>query len=225
MGGPVFATKWDFFFATVLIGVDRTTGVFSGSEPTPGQQMVAVWTSEAIATEALHVESWELRQITIRELLRVLPDGIGVAVDPEHPSGMTASSSYIAQLKRYRTAFPAGTQVRLDGWGSMADGVRDELVRSASADERVLEVHAFTYAVDDSPLLGCLALVVAPDADAGAVASTIDEALTAGAGSAGTGLPVVHVIALDEVPDEVRAALGDAHVLYRRRRRTGFWRR
>jgi hypothetical protein len=219
----VFATKWDFLYSTVLIGVDRTTGVFSGSEPAPGQQMVAVWTSTEIAEQALHVESWELRRIEIRDLLRVLPDGIGVAVDPEHASGMTASASYVAQLKRYVEAFPAGSQVRLDDWSAMPAGVREALVQAASTHD-VSELFAFTYAVDDSPMLGCLAFATVPGADDSSVADALEAALVAAADQEALGLAAVNVLGLDDVPQEVGAVLGDAQVIHRRRR-PGRWRR
>lgn len=223
MTDPVFATKWDFLFARVLIGVDRTTGVFSGSEPAPGQQMVAVWTSEDIATEALHVESWELKQIKVRDLLRLLPAGIGVVVDPETTSGMTATSSYVAQLKRYLVPFPPDSQVRLGDWDAMPQGLRHALVQAATRHE-VQELRAFTYTVDDSPSLGCLAYVPAPGSEASAVTAALDAALASAASPVALGLPAVNVVALDEVPQEVRAALGDAHVIHRGRRSTR-WRR
>jgi hypothetical protein len=213
----VFATKWDFLFAQVLIGVDRTTGVFSGSEPVPGQQMVAVWTSSAIAEDALHVEAWELRPIAVRELLRLLPPSIGVVVDPERPSGMTATAAYVANLKRYLPAFPAGSEVRLAPWESMPDGVRAALVQAV--DGRVQELRAFTYSVDDSPLLGCLAHVALPGVDPADVTAATEAALSAATDAQALGLPRVEVVALDDVPDEVRSALGEGHVLHRRRRR------
>lgn len=217
MTGAVFATKWDFLFAQVLIGVDRTTGVFSGSEPVPGQQLVAVWTSTAIAEDALHVEAWELRPIAVRELLRLLPSGIGVVVDPERPSGMTATVAYVANLKRYVAAFPAGSEIHLAPWVSMPDGVRAALVQAV--DGRVQELRAFTYRVDDSPLLGCLAHVVLAGVDPADVTSAVESALTAATDLGVIGLPRVDVLALDDVPDEVRSALGEGHVLHRRRRR------
>lgn len=219
----VFATRWDFLLAQVLIGVDRSTGVFSGNEPTPGQQMVCVWTSSELATEALHVESWDLRPIAVRELLTLLPGGIGVVVDPERSTGMTASASYIAQLKRYVTAFPAGSEVRLGSW-DLPEGVRGSVVRAATTDHPVTELRAFTYTVDDSPLLGCVVHVAAPGADAAAVAASIDTALASTGPTADLGVAAVHVLPMDELPEEVRAGLlGGSHVIHRRRSRP--WRR
>lgn len=216
----VFPTKWDFLFATVLLGIDRTTGSFSGSESTPGQQLVAVWTSEEIATEALHIESWELRPIAVRDLLRILPEGIGIAVDPETVSGMTATPAYVVQLRRYLSPFPTGARVSLGDWDDMPAAVR-EVLGQAAAHHDVEELRAFTYSVDDSPRRGCLAHESPADGDA---AAALDRALRAASDSAVLGLASVEVVALADVPAEVRAALGTAHVLHRRRR-SRRWRR
>lgn len=201
MSGPVFATRWDFLLAHVVVGVDRSTGVFSGTETVPGQQMVCVWSQMDLATEALHVESWDLRPITMRELLTIFPRGVGVVVDPERPTGMTASSAYVAQVAPYVAPFPAGSEVRLAAWDL------PEALRGAVGDAR-----AFGYTVDDSPLLGC---VVPTSSTTASV-----EATLSGWGSASDlGVAMVHVLAPSDVPEEVRAALPPA------RRRPGRWRR
>jgi hypothetical protein len=221
----VFATKWDFLFATVLIGVDRTTGVFSGSEPTPGQQMVAVWTSEEIATEALHVESWELRPIAVRDLLAVLPDGIGIVVDPERTSGMTASAAYVANLKQLVPAFPVGAPIMMSTWEELTGPVLSAVQQALSAHEDVSELHAFTYRIDDSPTLGCLAYATTGAAVAsGPAAQAIEAALSAAADPADLDVAAVSVLAVDELPEEIRAALGRDHLVHRRRRSRP-WRR
>ncbi|MET1036671.1 MAG: hypothetical protein ABW075_00265, partial [Aeromicrobium sp.] len=161
--------------------------------------------------------------ITVRELLRLLPDGIGVAVDPERASGMTATASYVAQLKRYVAAFPPGSEVRLADWAALPDGVREALSQTAAQLE-LIELRAFTYAVDDSPLLGCLAYVGAPGAETAGVVDALGAALSAATDLVALGLPTVNILSLAEVPDEVRAALGDAQVIHRRQR-SRRWRR
>jgi hypothetical protein len=224
MSGQVFATKWDFLFASVLIGVDRTTGVFSGFEPAPGQQMVAVWTSAEIAEQALHVESWELRPILVRDLLPLLPPGVGVQVDPERTSGMTASAAYVAGLKPFSEAFPVGAAVRVTTWDEIPDGALAAV--SQAADENgVRELHALMYTVDDSPPIGCLAWVGQATSDASAVGRALETALLTAAGPADLGVVTVRVLELSALPQEVRSAIGDRHVLRHRRRRSGFWRR
>lgn len=219
----VFGTKWDFLHASVLIGVDRSTGVFSGSEPTPGQQMVCVWTSEEIATEALHVESWELRPIAVRDLLSIVPAGVGVQVDPERPTGMTATASYVANLRRYVPAFPAGTEVRVSDWGGLSGAVRAAVTDAVAHDDRVRELHAFGYTVDDSPALGCLVVVVDPSGGDDAVGA-VEATLRASADPADLGVGAVAVLRMDELPDEIRDAIGDRHLVHRRRRSRP-WRR
>lgn len=216
----VFATRWDFLFATVLIGVDRTTGVFSGSEPTPGQQMVAVWTSEDIATESLHVESWELRPIAVRDLLAVVPSGVGIVVDPERTSGMTASPAYVANLKQLLPAFPVGTAVMISTWEELAGPVLSAVKQALTAHEDVTELHAFTYRIDDSPALGCLAYTGSD----GSVAGPIEAAVSASADPSDLGVAAVNVLDVAALPDEIRAALGDGFVVHRARRARR-WRR
>jgi hypothetical protein len=210
----VFATRWDFLFATVLIGVDRTTGVFSGSEPTPGQQMVAVWTGEDIATEALHVESWELRPIAVRDLLAIVPAGVGIVVDPERTSGMTASPAYIANLRQLLPPFPTGTAVQLAVWDGLPTPVLSAVTQALVGHDDVSELHAFTYTVDDSPALGCLAYTGGD----GTAADSIEAALSASADPSDLGVATVNVLDVAALPGEVRAALGDRFVVHRVRR-------
>jgi hypothetical protein len=219
----VFATKWDFLFASVLIGVDRSTGVFSGSEPSPGQQMVCVWTSEEIATEALHVESWELRPIRVRELLKVLPDGIGVVVDPERSSGMTASAAYVANLKLLVPAFPVGAAVLISTWEELSGSVLSAVTQALSAHDDVTELHAFTYRIDDSPVLGCLAHATTGPGEE-SVTQAIEAALSASADPGDLGVAAVSVLSVEELPAELRTALGSRHVVHRRKR-ARLWRR
>lgn len=211
MSGQVFATRWDFLHATALIGVDRSTGVYSGNEPSPGQQMVCVWTTSEIAEEALHVESWELRPIAVRDLVAMLPPGIGVIVDPERPSGMTASAAYVSALRPLLDPFPADLPLLVGEWGELTGAVREAVV---AAGDGVGELHAFTYRVDDSPPLGCLA-VVADEMDAAVAA--LRNAVGA---PADVGVAAVHVVPLSAVPEEVGTAIGDAFQVLPARRRS-----
>ena len=219
-----FATRWDFLFASVLVGVDRATGVFSGSEPAPGQQMVAVWTSAEIAEQALHVESWELRPILVRDLVGLLPPGVGVQVDPERTSGMTASAAYVAGIRRFTEPFPVDAAVRVTTWDEIPDGALAAVAQAAD-EQGVRELHALMYTVDDSPPIGCLAWVAGESADPSAVGRALETALLTAAAPQAMGVATVRVVALTSVPQEIREAIGDRHVLRHRRRRTPFWRR
>ena len=219
-----FATKWDFLFATVLIGVDRTTGVFSGSEPAPGQQMVAVWTSTEIAEQALHVESWELKPILVRDLLTLLPDGIGVQVDPETTTGMTASPAYVAGLKPFTAAFPVDVAVRVATWDEIPAGAAAAVVQAAET-AGVTALPAFMYTVDDSPPIGCLAWEAAEPVDGTAVGRSLETALLTAASPAALGVATVRVLPLADVPPEVGSAVAGHDLLGRRRRASWFRRR
>jgi hypothetical protein len=215
VSGSVFATRWDLLHARVLIGVDRSTGVFSGSESSPGQQMVAVWTSHEIAEQALHVESWELRPILVRDLVALVPAGIGIVVDPERPTGMTASPAYVAGLRPLLAAFPTGLPLRVAVWDELEAPAREAVL--AAAEGR--EVHAFAYRVDDSPAIGCVAVGGdAPQQLFDAVQQAVGDPSSAG-------VAFIRVVRLTEVPSEMREAVGDAFRVRPSRRRSLFRRR
>lgn len=216
----VFATRWDLLLAWVLIGVDRASGVFSGSEPEPGRQAVCVWTSEAAITEALHVESWDVRQIKVRDLVAMLPAGIGLQVDPGIPTGLTLAADDVAALRGLGAPFPPGAAA-LHAWAGPTGAVRDALVAAATG--RVRELRAFGYTVGDSPVLGCLAHD-APAEDADAVGAALEDALSATTTPAALGVPTVNIVRLDDVPAALRDQLGDEHALLRERPRRR-WRR
>lgn len=217
-----FETKWDFLFAQVLVGIDRSSGVWSGSEPAPGQQMVCVWSSEAIATEALHIESWELKWIKVRDLLALVPAGIGVVVDPERPDGMTASAAQVAQLKTLTAPFPPEAALRVTSWDELDGPALDAIVAAAVGSERVTEVRAFVYTIDESPALGCLAYTFGGDNEDSDVLSAASDLL--GQRLADLGVKDVNVLSWPDVPAEIRAALPDGFVIHRRRR-PRLWRR
>ncbi len=163
--------------------------------------MVCVWSQLDLATEALHVESWELRPIAMRDLLTLLPSGIGVVVDPERPTGMTASASYVGQIKPYVAPFPAGSDIRLHDWH-----LPPALLESLG------DVRPFGYTVDDSPMVGCVV-------DSSADPRGVESALAAWGAPADLGVPCVHVLEPEDLPDEVRSRLAPA------RRRSRLWRR
>lgn len=219
----MFANKWDFLFARVLVGIDRSTGVWSGTEPAPGQQMVCVWSSEAIATEALHVESWELKWIDVRELLTLIPDGVGVVVDPERPDGMTASPAQVAQLKSLTAPFPPDAPLRVTSWDELTGSVLDAIVAAAADSASVREVRAFVYTVDESPALGCLAYSFADQADEQVLVAA-RELVDGKAGECE--VKAINVLDWTDVPSEVRSALPDDFIIYPRKRRgPRLWRR
>ncbi|NRQ50174.1 hypothetical protein [Aeromicrobium stalagmiti] len=221
MSGPVFATRWDFLLATVLIGVDRSTGVYSGSETVPGQQMVCVWTRREIAEEALHVESWDLRPIEVRDLVAMLPPGIGVVVDPERPSGMTASAAYVSALRPLLDPFPPDVAILVGSWDELAGDVLDAVRATMSGPAAVRDLVAFTYRVDDSPPLGCLAFA----ADDPAPATAALRAATASVVDPGAlGVAAIRIVPTGVVPAEVLTAVGDTFRVAPPRRR-GRWRR
>lgn len=224
MNAQAFPTKWDFLYASVLIGIDRSTGVFSGSESS-GKPMVCVWTSDELAAQALHIESWDIKQIKVRVLLALVPDGYGILVDPERPTGMTATPAYVAQLKAFAAPFPEGATIRVSSWSALPTAVRRAVTGAVSGQDLVRELYAFTYTIDDGPVLGCLAYVVRGTPPEITTTSRALETALGGAADIGSlGVAAVNVLTLDEVPHRVRASLTDKHLIHRRRRSRP-WRR
>lgn len=217
---PAFATRWDLLHAWVLIGVDRASGVFSGSEPEPGRQAVCVWASRDAITEALHVESWDPRRIRVRDLVAMLPAGIGLQVDPGLPSGITLTSAEVSALRELVPPFPPG-EPALHAWAGPTGAVRDALVAAASG--RVRALHAFGYTVGDSPVLGCLAHDTAPD-EVEAVDAALESVLAAAVDADALGVARVDVVRLGDVPAPLRDVLRREHVLLPERPRRR-WRR
>lgn len=225
MNDQAFPTKWDFLYASVLIGIDRSTGVFSGSESASGQPMVCVWTSDEVATDALHVESWDIKQIKVRVLLSLVPDGYGIVVDPERPSGMTATAAYVAQLKQFVKPFPDGAKIWVSRWGGFSTAVRRAVISAVSDQDLVRELYAFSYTVDDGPALGCLAYVVSgTPPEVTTTTRALEVALSGAADLATLGVAAVSIVTMDEVPERTRARLTGTHLIHRRRRSRP-WRR
>ena len=220
----MFATKWDFLFARVVLGVNRANGTWSGSTSAQGDDMVCVWTSEELATEALPVESWSLQPIPVRNLLSRLPPGVGVVIDPERPSGLTCSPDYVISLQRYTLAFPSGESVVRVGAWDLPGGVREGLRRTVADTPGLISLHAFVYAVDDSPLLGCLVYEIEDGCDTDALVAALGAPLADGTPLSGPELATVNMLSLTSVPDEVRSTLADDTHLVHRRKRRGFWR-
>ncbi|MFI5427991.1 hypothetical protein [Aeromicrobium sp. UC242_57] len=216
MSDPVFATKWDFLFARVLVGIDRSSGVWSGSEPAPGQQMVCVWSSEVRATDALHVESWELKWISVREAPGPGASGHRRRGRPRAPRRDDGQRSAGRPAQAPRRAVPARGGCAGHVLGRAGRTPPRPAVAAAASSETVSEVRAFVYTVDESPALGCLAYTfVGGDDDPAVVATAVD---LVGRNPVGLGVKAVNVLAWPDVPAEIRAALPDGFVIYRRKR-------
>jgi hypothetical protein len=203
---PVFATRWQFVFAWVLVGVDRRSGAFSGGRDDSGRDVVHVWTSDEAAASALPEDVFAIQQLTVRDLLSLLPPGTGVVVDPGSASGLAVDADMVADLKRYVHPFPGGTVLECTVWHDLPDAVRDAVVQQVSSRPFIEEVRAFLYTIDDSPYLGCLAYSTSAGPEGQDTALGAIEAALPG-DLAALDVASVSVVSLVDVPDEVRRAL------------------
>lgn len=206
MSAPVFATKWQFVYAWVLIGVDRRSGSFCGGTSASGDDVVYVWTTDDGAAAALPEDVFAIQQITVRDLLALLPAGVSIVVDPGSESGMTVEADLVTDLKRYVHPFPAGAVLEFKAWIDLPDHVRDAIVREVSARPFIEQVRAFLYTVDDGPYLGCLAYTTqgGPDGQDSAIGA-ISRALPTDL--AELDVASVSIVGLADVPEDVREAL------------------
>lgn len=214
MSTPVFATKWQFVYAWVLIGVDRASGSFCGGRSDSGDDIVYVWTTDPGAAAALPEDVFAIQQITVRDLLALLPAGTSVVVDPGSESGMTVEADLVVDLKRYVHPFPGGAVLECKVWDDLPATVRDAVVREVAARPFIEEVRAFLYTIDDSPYLGCIAYSTSAgpegqDSAIGAISGAMPADMTQ------LDVASVSVVGLVDVPDDVRRALPPETLMYR----------
>ena len=77
MAEPSIVTKWDFLFSWLLIGVERAEGRFSAADTPRGAQAVAVFTDEELAGRQLPSDVFDIKVISARDLLMMMPAGFG----------------------------------------------------------------------------------------------------------------------------------------------------
>jgi hypothetical protein len=106
---PVFATKWDFLLARVLFGVSEGSGdLLLGSQEGLGTLWVC-WTDLELARQQLPA-GYRLNQATAREVVRVLPEGVAVVVDPGTEGGLVLDAGYVDELRPQTTLNRAITE-------------------------------------------------------------------------------------------------------------------
>jgi hypothetical protein len=97
-----------------------------------------------------------------------LPEGLGVAVDPQDPEGLVLAPDQVAALRPLAEPFPVGTRSDFKQWPLVPRDVRDAIVAAAERYAFVERVWALIYTIDDSPWIG---LVVYDAAEAARPAS------------------------------------------------------
>ena len=209
-------SRWEFLLGWVLIGVDRAEGRFSAGETPGGAMAVAVFTDEQTAAEALPIDVFEVRTISVRDLLLMMPPGYGVVVDAGGARPIALEASEVIELSRFTHPFPADTECRIELWSGLPDAARAALRDAVAAVEGSGRAWALTYTLDDSPVLGCLAFEDRDEETGRAVAEAIVETLGAveAAGPVeGLGVATVNIVPLSEMPEALAAALPDAALL------------
>lgn len=216
MAQPAFETKWDFLFSWLLIGVERAEGRYAAAQTPSGAMAIAVFTDENLAAAALPAETFDIRVISARDLLLMMPPGHGVLVDPGGEVGVAIEPSEALDLVRYTAPFPEGARSQLGLWGDLPQAARDRVARDVAGVPGSGRVWALAYTVDDSPRLGCL-IYEAPDEPA---RETIAEAIIGALAAVeeegpveGLAVATVNIVPLTDLPDELVASLPDEALL------------
>lgn len=211
----VFPTKWHFLVARVLIGVDRDSGVFTGVQQ-DGADLVCVWTSEEGVRRDVDEARFDVKQVEVAQLLRMLPPTVGVLVDPGSEGAMRVPPDYAQQLRPLTEPFPVGATLTVRPWVDLPDAVATRIRDGLAERPFVTGAHALLYAVDDSPYQGIIAYAV--DGSGESEESAINAVVRALGDTTLDDLDVINVriMAAADLPDDVRAQLPAESVLYAR---------
>lgn len=214
---PRFATRWDFLFGRVVIGFDPAERRLFTVASQSGDALLAMWTDADVARAALPA-AFRPVQTDVAGRLVELPDGVGVAVDPDRPGAMVVEPGYAARLKPLTAPFPAGTSSEVKQWPLLPAGLRRALAAAAERYRFVDAVWALTYTIDDSPWIGLLVYRTAGGQEAQeSVVDALDAALSATAtGPEELGVPLVRIVAHSDLAPELREALADQPTVFSR---------
>jgi hypothetical protein len=207
MSTRTFTTKWDFLYATLLVGVDTTARRLFSTASASGEPLLCLWSDPDAALAALP-EGYRLLSTPVRPRLAELPDGIGVVVDPDTPTGVVMDPDYARQLKRLTDPFPEGTHLTFKVWPDLPRRAVEEIRAGMGDYSFVDKVWALIYSIDDSPWIGCLAYAT----DAGIEGQeSVVGALTRALDDSGTpvslGVLGVQVMSVDDLQPDVRTAV------------------
>lgn len=216
MSAPVFATKWEFLFAQVLIGVDRASGQFFGVDDGQGHPLVSVWTDQDLAVATLP-PSHDLRRTPAYAIVGMLPDGIGLSIDTGSPGAMLVEPAYAASLRPLAVPFPPGTQLAFKPWEDLPAATTEAISAELAGREFVQGAWALLYTIDDSPYLGCLVVDGAGGPEGvDAAFNGVQRALDESASLSELDVAGVKIVTREDLPPDVLASdLLDRTVIYR----------
>jgi hypothetical protein len=199
-----FATKWDFIFGSVLVVVEGTRAM-TGTGPA-GETAFLAWTSEQDAVEAARtVPGHRPAAVLTTRLLDLLPDGVGLIVQPGTPDMLWIDPDYATRLKELSHPLPGQADLRFVDWVDIPKRLVKAVRKEMKGRAYVEEVRGWLYTVDDSPYQGVLAYRTDAGAEgADGAANGLDAALASVARSPQElGLPIVRTFEIDSLPEGV----------------------
>ncbi|WP_122818896.1 hypothetical protein [Nocardioides pantholopis] len=213
---PTFASKWAFLLGHALIGFDPARQQFYSLLGEDGRPLLAMWTEADTARAALP-DGFRLLQTDVRSRLAELPEGVGVAVDPDTPAGLVLAPEYAASLKPLTEPFPAGTHSAFKQWPLLPDALREALAAAAGRYAFVDRVWALIYNIDDSPWIGLLVYRTDGGEEAHeSIVDALDGALSATASLEELAVPLVRIVSLGDLDPAVVAELEAQPPVFRR---------
>lgn len=215
MSAPVFATRWQFLFSWLLIGVDRGDGTWAGGPQPDGTPSVVVWTDPSLVDAPS--ERFQVAQLTARQLVQTLPAGVGVTVNPGREDSMLVDAAEMDRLRGLCHPFPGGLPIEFKTWTDLPASVAAGIAAAVEARPFITEVRAFLYTIGDSPYLGCLAY----ESDGGtesqeSTTAELERVLSSSADLAALDVATVNIVGLIDLPAGVRDDLPPETLLYRR---------
>lgn len=206
MSGAVFASQWEFLYATVLVGWHAGQQRWATRvSPTSGAPLLAMWTDQAAATSAL-AEGYALASTSVRPRIRELPEGVGIAVDPDAESGLWIEPDLVPGLRRLADPFPQGSVVALYDWAELPSDTHAALRQVGERYSFVRSMRVLSFTADESPSFGAVIFDADPSVEAEeSIVDAVHAALSATTTTAALGVLAVHVLGTVDLPEDARA--------------------
>lgn len=115
MAEPVFPTKWHFMVAEALFGVHEQTGELLLVGDGQGSPTWMCWTDLDLARRQLP-PGYVLRKAVARDMLRALPAGVGIVIDPATERGLSMDAEYVERVRAQASVFPVGATISRFPW-------------------------------------------------------------------------------------------------------------
>lgn len=206
MSEPVFATKWHFLLADVLFGVHAQTGELLLVTDAAGQPTWMCWTDLELATSQLP-PGYVLQHAAAREMLQVLPQGVGVVIDPATERTMTVPADYADELRGQSAVFPGGVVISWRPWVGLPKKAVKRLVGLGGRYGFLNRLWFAEFRIENGPPQGAIVYdCAAGDEAEESVVDSITDVLDRYVDLAELpGPPVgIQVVALSDTPEQTR---------------------